>query len=69
MHTSCPFAGATITAYADQGEARVWHGWVRSPVTHGRYLMGCRRVGGWSGSVSCAEVGHSDVWVRFSADI
>ena len=70
LHTSCPFAGATITAYAQAGQARYWRGWVRSPITRGRYLMSCAKHGyGWTGSVSCSEVGHPDVWTRFSSDI
>lgn len=69
-HTSCPFAGATITAYAQAGQARYWRNWVFSPVTHRFYLMSCHKHGrGWTGSVSCTEVGHPDVWTRFSSDI
>lgn len=75
VHTSCPFAGATITAYANEGwtargQARYWRGWVRSPVTRRYYLMSCTRHGrAYSGTVSCVEVGHPDVWTRFSSGI
>lgn len=67
--TSCAFAGAIVTKYANTSMPRTWHGLVRSPVTRRSYAITCRRFGNFStGYVACFNA-TIDVWLTFSADI
>jgi hypothetical protein len=65
-NTSCPFAGNILNAYADGGQLRFWQGQVRSPVTHKRYRVTCRRTGSdfAHGKVTCT--GANGIWARFT---
>jgi hypothetical protein len=68
--TSCVFAAVIINHYVWAGEPRYFRGHLRSPVTHKRYWITCRRTGPsqiWLDRVRCT--GPNGTWTKFSADI